>query len=129
VEGRDPDPGVGVVGHGDGVVHGIGVDQVVEEATAAFADCRALVVQSGTVTASAVPFTREVTPASVDALRHGSDPLRERCLLFVVCTRAREVLAVSWSGTASPFVPRGRGGQEGARSAEVTSLSGEGGPP
>ncbi|MDT0468361.1 UvrD-helicase domain-containing protein [Streptomyces gibsoniae] len=57
-------------------------------------------------TATAVPFAREVTPASVDALQHDSDLLRERCLLFVACTRAREALAVSWSGTASPFVPR-----------------------
>ncbi|MEU5365845.1 UvrD-helicase domain-containing protein [Streptomyces sp. NPDC005925] len=57
------------------------------------------------VTASAVPFTREVTPASVDALQHESDLLRERCLLFVACTRAREALAVTWSGSASPFVP------------------------
>lgn len=56
--------------------------------------------------ASAVPFAREVTPASVDALQHDSDLLRERCLLFVACTRAREALAVSWSGIASPFVPR-----------------------
>ncbi|MEU9480181.1 UvrD-helicase domain-containing protein [Streptomyces sp. NPDC048191] len=58
------------------------------------------------VTASAVPFAREVTPASVDALQHDSDLLRERCLLFVACTRAREALAVSWSGAASPFVPQ-----------------------
>ncbi|WP_086792685.1 UvrD-helicase domain-containing protein [Streptomyces thermovulgaris] len=57
------------------------------------------------VTASAVPFAREVTPVDVDALQHESDLLRERCLLFVACTRAREALAVSWSGTASPFVP------------------------
>ncbi|MEU6885367.1 UvrD-helicase domain-containing protein [Streptomyces viridosporus] len=58
------------------------------------------------VTAGAVPFGREVTPASVDALQHESDLLRERCLLFVACTRAREALAVSWSGEASPFLPR-----------------------
>jgi hypothetical protein len=58
------------------------------------------------VTAGAVPFTREVTPASVDVLQHESDLLRERCLLFVACTRAREALAVSWSGQPSPFVPR-----------------------
>ncbi|WP_077798640.1 UvrD-helicase domain-containing protein [Streptomyces sp. JHA26] len=57
------------------------------------------------VTAGAVPFGREVTPASVDVLQHESDLLRERCLLFVACTRAREALAVSWSGTASPFLP------------------------
>ncbi|PZH15650.1 DNA helicase UvrD [Streptomyces sp. NTH33] len=57
------------------------------------------------VTASAVPFAREVTPADVDALQHDSDLLRERCLLFVACTRAREALAVTWSGTVSPFVP------------------------
>ncbi|MEU6096197.1 UvrD-helicase domain-containing protein [Streptomyces sp. NPDC047079] len=58
------------------------------------------------VTASAVPFAREVTPTTVDALQHESDLLRERCLLFVACTRAREALAVSWSGTVSPFVPQ-----------------------
>ncbi|MFF4587332.1 UvrD-helicase domain-containing protein [Streptomyces sp. NPDC001388] len=57
------------------------------------------------VTAGAVPFAREVTPSSVDALQHDSDLLRERCLLFVACTRAREALAVSWSGAVSPFVP------------------------
>lgn len=59
-------------------------------------------------TASALPFAREVTPASVDALQHDSDLLRERCLLFVACTRAREALAVSWSGSASPFVPQAK---------------------
>ncbi|MEV7787738.1 UvrD-helicase domain-containing protein [Streptomyces sp. NPDC088106] len=58
------------------------------------------------VTAGALPFGREVTPASVDALQHESDLLRERCLLFVACTRAREALAVSWSGTSSPFLSR-----------------------
>ncbi|MFG3131636.1 UvrD-helicase domain-containing protein [Streptomyces tendae] len=57
------------------------------------------------VTAGAVPFTREVTPASVDSLQHDSDLMRERCLLFVACTRAREALAVTWSGAGSPFVP------------------------
>ncbi|MEU1705117.1 UvrD-helicase domain-containing protein [Streptomyces sp. NPDC005706] len=56
------------------------------------------------VTAGAVPFAREITPASVDPLQHDSDLLRERCLLFVACTRAREALAVSWSGTSSPFL-------------------------
>ncbi|MET8409447.1 UvrD-helicase domain-containing protein [Streptomyces sp. NPDC005195] len=58
------------------------------------------------VTASALPFSREVTPASVDALQHDSDLLRERCLLFVACTRAREALSVTWSGAASSFVPQ-----------------------
>lgn len=58
------------------------------------------------VTASAMPFIREVTPASVDALQSESDLLRERCLLFVACTRAREALAVTWSGSASSFIPQ-----------------------
>ncbi|MEV5013115.1 UvrD-helicase domain-containing protein [Streptomyces sp. NPDC053780] len=57
------------------------------------------------VTEGAVPFARGVTPAAVDALQHESDLLRERCLLFVACTRAREALAVSWSGVGSPLVP------------------------
>ncbi len=57
------------------------------------------------VSAGAVPFTREVTPAEVDRLQHEADLLRERCLLFVACTRAREALRVSWSGRASEFIP------------------------
>ncbi|WP_406407717.1 UvrD-helicase domain-containing protein [Streptomyces sp. NBC_01643] len=59
------------------------------------------------VTAGAVPFAREITPAEVDRLQHESDMLRERCVLFVACTRAREALHVSWSGAASPFLPVG----------------------
>ncbi|MFJ4903453.1 UvrD-helicase domain-containing protein [Streptomyces sp. NPDC088727] len=58
------------------------------------------------VTSSALPFAREVTSASVDALQNASDLLRERCLLFVACTRAREALHVSWTGAASEFVPQ-----------------------
>ncbi|MFE1554611.1 UvrD-helicase domain-containing protein [Streptomyces sp. NPDC058734] len=57
------------------------------------------------VTAGSLPFGREVTPASIDALQHESDLLRERCLLFVACTRAREALHVSWSGLPSGFLP------------------------
>ncbi len=57
------------------------------------------------VTAGAVPFAREVTPAEVDRLQHDADLLRERCVLFVACTRAREAMHVSWSGTPSPFLP------------------------
>ncbi|WP_427922828.1 UvrD-helicase domain-containing protein [Streptomyces sp. cg40] len=57
------------------------------------------------VTATAVPFAREITPVEVDRLQHDADTLRERCLLFVACTRAREALRVSWSGAVSPFVP------------------------
>ncbi|MGI5243253.1 UvrD-helicase domain-containing protein [Dactylosporangium sp. CA-139066] len=56
------------------------------------------------VNASAVPFAKEITPADVDKIQHDSDMLRERCLLFVACTRARESLHVSWSGAASPFL-------------------------
>ena len=43
--------------------------------------------------------------AQVDRLQHDSDLLRERCVLFVACTRAREALLVSWSGEPSPFLP------------------------
>ncbi|MEU7750428.1 UvrD-helicase domain-containing protein [Micromonospora sp. NPDC049171] len=55
-------------------------------------------------TARAVPFAKEVTPSEVDQLQHDSDLLRERCLLFVASTRAREALHVSWSGQPSPFL-------------------------
>ncbi|MGQ5574279.1 UvrD-helicase domain-containing protein [Streptomyces sp. ECR3.8] len=52
----------------------------------------------------AVPFAREITPREADAPQHEADLLRERCLLFVACTRAREALNVTWSGAASPFL-------------------------
>ncbi|MFJ9952577.1 UvrD-helicase domain-containing protein [Kitasatospora sp. NPDC091207] len=54
--------------------------------------------------AEAVPFAREITPADIDPLQHESDLLRERCLLFVACTRAREALRVTWSGQPSEFL-------------------------
>jgi hypothetical protein len=57
------------------------------------------------VDAGTVPFAREITPREVDPLQHDADLLRERCLLFVACTRAREALSVTWSGTPSPFLP------------------------
>ncbi|MEV0428489.1 UvrD-helicase domain-containing protein [Micromonospora sp. NPDC050495] len=56
------------------------------------------------VTARSVPFAKEVTPAEVDPMQHESDLLRERCLLFVASTRAREALHVSWSAQPSPFL-------------------------
>ncbi|MGA5872417.1 UvrD-helicase domain-containing protein [Streptomyces cinereoruber] len=52
-----------------------------------------------------VPFAREITARESDQLQHEADLLRERCLLFVACTRAREALAVTWSASPSPFLP------------------------
>ncbi|GEB52335.1 UvrD-helicase domain-containing protein [Streptomyces cacaoi] len=57
------------------------------------------------VNEGAVPFAREVTPREADPLQHDADLIRERCLLFVACTRAREALSVTWSGAPSPFIP------------------------
>ena len=56
------------------------------------------------VTARAIPFAKEVTPAEVDRVQHDNDLLRERCLLFVAATRAREALHVSWNGAPSPYL-------------------------
>ncbi|MEU9097422.1 UvrD-helicase domain-containing protein [Streptomyces sp. NPDC048361] len=53
------------------------------------------------VTAGALPFAPQVTPADEDAVQHRSDLLAEHCLLFVACTRARDALALSWSGERS----------------------------
>lgn len=52
-----------------------------------------------------LPLPQAVTPAAEDPVRHALDLQQERCLLFVACTRARERLRVSWSGTASELVP------------------------
>ena len=51
-----------------------------------------------------VPAPNAVTPAEEDELTHTQDLQRERCLLFVACTRAREELYVSWHGRPSPFL-------------------------
>jgi superfamily I DNA/RNA helicase len=51
-----------------------------------------------------VPAPAAVTPAETDPLAHTQDLQRERCLLFVACTRARDHLYVSYSGSPSPFL-------------------------
>jgi hypothetical protein len=62
--------------------------------------CIAIVgVDEGTVPAKAA-----VTAASDDLLAHEHDLQRERCLLFVACTRARDFLYVSYVGNPSPFL-------------------------
>ncbi len=48
-----------------------------------------------------LPLPQAVTPAAEDAVRHAQDIQRERCLLYVACSRAREQLRVSWSGRPS----------------------------
>lgn len=53
------------------------------------------------VGASVVPPSVAVTPQEVDPIRHTQDLQRERCLLYVAATRAREALAVSWTGEPS----------------------------
>ncbi|MER5184120.1 UvrD-helicase domain-containing protein [Streptomyces sp. NPDC002896] len=53
------------------------------------------------VTSDVLPFAPQVTPVAVDPVQHESDLLAEHCLLFVACTRARDALAVSWSGDRS----------------------------
>ena len=44
------------------------------------------------VSEGAVPSAAAVTPVEIDALAHAQDLQRERCLLFVACTRARDHL-------------------------------------
>ncbi|MET9600289.1 UvrD-helicase domain-containing protein [Streptomyces sp. NPDC006459] len=58
------------------------------------------------VSDSDVPLASTLTPAEVDAQQHREDLLGELSLLFVACTRAREVLRVSWHGAPSPFLAR-----------------------
>lgn len=56
------------------------------------------------VSATIVPAPSAVTPVDEDRHTHDRDLRRERSLLFVACTRAREQLAVSWHGPVSPFL-------------------------
>jgi hypothetical protein len=53
-----------------------------------------------------VPLSAALTDADEDPISHQQDLQRERCLLFVACTRARDTLYVSHlSGRASRFLP------------------------
>jgi hypothetical protein len=56
------------------------------------------------VGANQLPAPGRVTPVEEDSTTHENDLQRERCLLFVACTRARERLLVSWHGDPSPFL-------------------------
>nr|WP_256736050.1 UvrD-helicase domain-containing protein [Mycolicibacterium hippocampi] len=56
------------------------------------------------VSAKLLPASNAVTPVDDDKQTHQQDIERERCLLFVACTRAREELLVTWHGDASPFI-------------------------
>jgi superfamily I DNA/RNA helicase len=55
-----------------------------------------------------VPQAAVVTPEREDPVAHAQDLQRERCLLFVACTRARDHLYVSGTGKLSPFVTASR---------------------
>ncbi|MEV7013857.1 UvrD-helicase domain-containing protein [Streptosporangium sp. NPDC051022] len=52
-----------------------------------------------------VPAPDSLTPAGEDPTARAHDLQRERGLLYVACTRAKELLYVSHSGRASPFLP------------------------
>ncbi|ASW55534.1 UvrD-helicase domain-containing protein [Plantactinospora sp. KBS50] len=58
--------------------------------------------------AEALPSPYALTPASEDPHAHRQDLQRERCLLFVALTRARDVLYLSHSGTPSSLLPEQR---------------------
>lgn len=54
-----------------------------------------------------LPLPAATTPSSEDEAQHALDMMRERCLLYVACTRARDELLVTSSGTPSALLPGG----------------------
>jgi len=50
------------------------------------------------------PEPNAIRPVEEDRASHLQDLLRERCLLFVACTRAREDLYLSWHGVRTSFL-------------------------
>jgi len=54
--------------------------------------------------ADQLPLPVAVTVESEDAVQHGTDLRRERSLLYVASTRARDDLWVGWHGPPSPFL-------------------------
>ncbi|GLW62172.1 DNA helicase [Actinomadura rubrobrunea] len=53
-----------------------------------------------------IPLMTTVPAEEDDPTAHEQALQRERCLLFVACTRARDALYVSHTGRPSPFLPR-----------------------
>lgn len=56
------------------------------------------------VSAGSIPEPAAVAAVDDDPIAHDQDIHRERCLLFVACTRARDALTISYSGPPSPFL-------------------------
>ena len=54
--------------------------------------------------AGQMPADFAVTPDSADHIEHQHGTQRERSLLFVSATRARDALAITWTGQPSPFL-------------------------
>ena len=76
---------------------GIGqaIDVPLTMPVAAAASDVSVVAEAPIVDAGRTHTADTITPREVDAPQHDADLLRERCLLFVACTRARETLNVS----------------------------------
>ena len=51
-----------------------------------------------------LPDPHSIRSAEDDEIAHAHDMQRECCTLYVACTRARELLYLSWHGNASPFL-------------------------
>ena len=51
-----------------------------------------------------VPLQSVLIEKSIDTAQHDAEVRRERCRLYVACTRARDSLAVLWSGKPSRFL-------------------------
>lgn len=58
--------------------------------------------------AAALPAPHAVTSSAEDPHAHKQDLQRERCLLFVALTRARDVLYLSYNGAPSSLLPERR---------------------
>jgi superfamily I DNA/RNA helicase len=59
-------------------------------------------VSDGQIPLTSIPGA--VMPEGTDKLRHQQDMERERSLLYVAATRARDQLSVTWHGAPSPFL-------------------------
>ena len=58
------------------------------------------------LSAGSVPPASAITPAEDDPLGHAQDLQRERCLLYVAATRARETLYMSHTGDLTPLMDK-----------------------
>lgn len=93
---------IGIRSSEEGIAHADAIQSLTMHSSKGLEFARLAVVS---VNADNLPHPRAITPVTIDEAQHTLDILRERCLLYVACTRARDELIITSSGSPSSLLP------------------------